>query len=562
MHSSRRGISELPFILKQNGVHHAVISPGSRNAPLVMSLTQNNLIHCKSITDERSAGYFALGMAQQLRQPVAIVCTSGTAVLNYAPALAEALYAHIPLIAITADRPPEWIDQNDGQTIRQNNVFDQVVRKSFQLPVETAHDNDLWLFRRTLAEALQAATQNLFAPVHINVPLREPLYDPLPKPLNLHHSIKTTQPSFNTNIENLTSFSEQWKTSEKRLIICGMYQEEIPHHILHNIAVDKEAVVIAENISGIAGSNFIDNPDRFLASLNESERKDFQPDLLITMGGAVLSKKLKQYLRLYKPTKHWHISRSSKLIDTFQALSDLINLPPVTFFDQLKRNKDSSNDYAGKALQAYRKSFEKHIRFLKTIPFCDLYVFDQIWQTLPENINLHLANSTPIRYSQLFPTHSNIHYFSNRGVSGIDGCVSTTTGAASVTENLNILLTGDLAFIYDSNGLWNNHLPNNLRIIVLDNNGGNIFKIIDTGSASNRVRQFLETPHHVDIQKLCMAYNTDYHHAGNKNELSELLQDFFKPNSRPVVLHITTDGDLSANIFKQYFQQISFKNEH
>ncbi len=559
MHSSRRGISELPFILKQNGVHHAVISPGSRNAPIVISLTQNDLIHCRSITDERSAGYFALGMAQQIRQPVAIVCTSGTAVLNYAPALAEALYAHIPLIAITADRPQEWIDQNDGQTIRQNNIFDPVVKKSFQLPVETTNESDLWLFRRTLAEALQTAKQDLFGPVHINVPLREPLYDPLPEPENLQPAIKITQPSFTLTTENVSTFSEQWKASEKRLIICGMYQEEIPRQVLQEIAGDKQAVVIAENISGIANRHCIDNPDRFMASLSESERKNFQPDLLITMGGAVLSKKLKQYLRSYPPAKQWHISRSPKFIDTFQSLSVLINLPPVTFFNQLKRDKNDSNDYAGKALEIYHKSFEKHLHFLNTIPFCDLYVFNEIWQNLPENINLHLANSTPIRYSQLFATRSNIHYFSNRGVSGIDGCVSTATGAASITDNLNILLTGDLGFIYDSNGLWNNHLPANLRIIVLDNNGGNIFKIIDTGSASERVREFLETPHHVDIQKLCMAFNTDYLHAGNENELSEVLQGFFKPNPRPVVLHITTDGDLSANIFKQYFQQFSKK---
>lgn len=557
MHSSRRGISELPFLLKEYGVHHAVISPGSRNAPLVISLTQNDLIHCNSITDERSAGYFALGMAQQLGEPVALICTSGTAVLNYAPALAEAFYAHIPLIAITADRPKEWIDQNDGQTIRQENVFDPLVKKSFQLPVETAKEEDLWLFRRTIAEAMRSAIDDLPGPVHINVPLREPLYDPLPDHKNRHTVIRITKPSLTLTPEDTTTFSKRWSTSKKRLIICGMYQEDIPWQTLQKIAGDQEAVVIAENISGISDAHFIDNPDRLLASLSATEKKTFQPDLLITMGGAVLSKKLKQFLRSHQPAQHWHISRSNKIIDTFQALTNLVNLPPVSFFSQLQRDQKNSTDYAAEIWGIYRESFEKHLLFLHKIPFCDLYVFDQVLRVLPEDIILHLANSTPVRYSQLFPTRNNIQYFSNRGVSGIDGCVSTATGAASVTDKLNVLLTGDLAFIYDSNGLWNNSLPPNLRIIVVDNNGGNIFKIIDTGNASEKVHQFLETPHHTDIEKRCMAYNTDYMQASNESELSDVLKGFFKPNPRPVVLHITTDGDLSANIFKQYFQQLS-----
>jgi len=218
-------------------------------------------------------------------------------------------------------------------------------------------------------------------------------------------------------------------------------------------------------------------------------------------------------------------------------------------------------DYISFVHNTNKQAEQLHKEFLAKTGFSDLKAFELIMQHLPAHINLHLANSTPVRYAQLFGSNKYVNYFSNRGTSGIDGCVSTTAGAALVSKKLNVLLVGDLGFIYDSNALWYNNLPGNLRIIVMDNGGGNIFKLIETGPEAEKIKPFIETPHNVKIKGLCDAFGVNYMPAANTEELENILPEFFKPNGLPVVLHIQTNGEVSANIFKQYFQYISKKDE-
>ncbi len=560
MPSIRRGISELPALCHAFGVNYAIISPGSRNAPLTIAFTGLKGIECFSITDERSAGYYALGLAQQLQKPVALICTSGTAMINYAPALAEAFYLKVPLLAITADRPAEWIDQNDGQTIRQKGLYHNFIKESTEVPVETEKEEDLWLFRRKISETLTAATTGPMGPVHINVPLREPLYDPLPEVTGPAAVITSLPGKPMLSATDISSLKQQWQSAGKRLILCGMMSTEDTKlsGLLESLIRDHQDVIINENLSNLKINGSIDTPESFIAFLNDEEKEKLQPELLITLGGPVVSKRLKKYLRAYQPKKHWHIGPGDRFTDTFRSLNRNIGIEPADFFSTLADAEPSmARPYPLWAREANNNLKKIHTQFMDQISFSDLLVYKTIFEHLPEECNLHLANSTPVRYSQLFATQSRVNYYSNRGTSGIDGCISTAAGAAMASQKTNIALVGDLAFIYDSNALWNNKLPHNLRIIVIDNEGGNIFRLIDTSPVINPIRHFFETPHQVKMDKLCEAFGVKYYKAEDKQKLEEILKDFFKPNGRPAVVHIRTSGELSARTFKQYYQFIS-----
>ncbi len=561
MPSIRRGVSELPHFCHAFGVRNAIISPGSRNAPLILAFASYPGIACHSITDERSAGYYAIGMAQELKQPVVMICTSGTAMINFAPALAEAFYLRLPLIAITADRPAEWIDQNDGQTIRQHGLYRNFIKKSWEVPVETGKEEELWLFRRNINEALTEALSSLQGPVHINVPLREPLYEALPKVNFMEGLIHPVRIQSKPDKDDLSRWRKEWKSFNKRMIICGMAAPDAAlEKILNRLASEGEAVVVAENLANVSGSAIINTPDRFVASLNNEELSTIKPDLLITLGGPVVSKKLKKYLRTHKPAKHWHVGNGEAIIDTFMSLSRNISVQPSQFlsvFEGLKTDKS----YSEVVLSLAQRSNHRHETSMENIPFSDLAAYKVILGSLPENSRLHLANSTPVRYAQLFPNQPGILYLSNRGTSGIDGCISTAAGAAMVNDQLHIAIVGDLAFIYDSNAFWNNHLPGNLRVIIIDNEGGNIFRLIDTTPVINPFRNFFETPHRVDIMNLCQAFGLRYFKADSVYDISTQLDDFFKPNSTAAVLHIKTSGETSARVFKQYYQLITKSHE-
>lgn len=549
-------MNEIVQICLQHGINYAVISPGSRNAPLIIAFAKNPAFRCISITDERSAAYFALGMAGHLQKTVVLICTSGTAALNYAPALAEAFYQNIPLLALTADRPPEWIDQNDGQSIMQQNIYSSFIRKSYNMPVDSGTMEDRWHSRRILSEAINHTMLNGKGPVHINVPLREPLYLPQPEVKTDLPSIAVTGSRITADKSQLQSIVEKWGRYSKKLVVCGfMGKNPELNRVLGRMTENDEIAVIAENLSNLSHKEFIDTAEPFLAGLSETDKDNFTPKLLITIGGAVLSKGLKNYLREYKPAAHWHIDENDLFTDTYQNLTGNIRMSPLEFFSHVGGTGKNEADYMQLVREKPVNCRKLHQKFIQEAGFSDLVAYNTILNHLPA-CNLHLANSTPVRYAQLFESRPDILYNSNRGVSGIDGCISTAAGAATVNDQLTVLLSGDVGFIYDSNGLWNNNLPKNLRIIVFNNDGGNIFKIIPTSDEIKGIEHFFETPHNVSIKALTEAHGLEHYHAGNTSELKDVLQHFFKPTERAVVLEIKTSGTISADVFKQYFQYI------
>lgn len=559
MNSPRQGIRNIPEICVQHGISKVIITPGSRNAPLIISFNQHDKITCLSITDERSAGYFALGIAQVTNRPVALVCTSGTAALNFGPAIAEAWYQKLPLIVFTADRPPEWIDQADGQTIRQTGLFSNHVKQNFILPVETSNEEDLWYHDRLISQAVDLACRLPQGPVHINVPLREPLYTELPQMTVKPKIFKTFISETDIQETKIESLLNIWSQSAKKMIIAGFGKPDFQlEKLLGEIAIDKSVVVIAENLSNMVNSRFIYAPERFFATLKPDELADYQPDLLLTLANSVVSKKLKQYLRTRKPSQHWHLGPDAAYTDTFQSLTLNVNIPAELFFQKVT-SKNLQNDFNSNYNDLFHRREEKicakQLSFLKQAPFSDLKSFEIILQSLPEGTNLHLANSTPVRYAQLFESRSDIDYYSNRGTSGIDGCISTAAGACYGSKQPTTVIAGDLAFIYDSNGLWNNYLDENFRIIVLNNGGGNIFSLIETGREMESFREYFETPHHVNLKRIADAFGIKHYHCSDSSGLRQQLKLCYA-ESGPAVLEVRTDGRTNTKVFREYFGNI------
>ena len=554
MTSDKKNIALLADIFLKKGLSDIVISPGSRNAPIILSFANHSDINALSIVDERSAGFFALGMAQQKGKAVALACTSGSAVLNYAPAIAEAYYQKIPLLILTADRPPELIDKGDGQTIRQKDIFSNFVKASFELPVKIVESN----FEATVKTINQAIDQSQFpeaGPVHINIPFREPLYNTTDEQVE-GWVIDAEKEISGPGEKQMKELKAKWKQSQRLLILAGqMEKNERLNQQLNEVSEKMNAVVLTETTSNLQGAQFVDCIDNVVSTFKDGERKSFQPDLLITFGGQVVSKMIKKFLRESKTTAHWHISPSGEEMDTYFCLTETIRMKPENFFEEilpgLHPKTSQFTDFWQERLQSVRK---KRIEYLKTIPYSDLQVFDTLLQQIPANSTLYLGNSTPVRYSQLFGQMPGFDYRSNRGVSGIDGQVSTAAGAASVSEDLHTMITGDLGFLYDSNALMNHNLSPNLKIIVINNGGGGIFRFLDGPASTPQLEEFFVAKHHWKAEKIAEAFGIKYFKAENLAEIKTVLPEFYgRHSSKPSLLEIFTPAEVNAQVLRDYF---------
>lgn len=556
--SSKVAVRDLVEICAQKGLKHVVISPGSRNAPLTISFNRHPNFTCHSVVDERCAAFFAMGLAQQLKEPVIICCTSGSAALNYAPAIVEAYYQKIPLLVLTADRPPEWIDQMDGQTIRQSDIYSNYIKKSFDFPVDTDNDENRWYAQRIANEAVELSQFPEPGPVHINIPFREPLYETkdykgetLPK---LFNTTKTLLELPKSEIESLKT---EWASYQKILVITGLlHPNEELNSILEQLSKSKNVAILTETTSNVFGEKFNRSIDRLIVGI-EGEEEKYRPNLLVTLGGPVVSKKVKAFLRSNQPDAHWHINASNDFVDTYQSLTKLIPLSPEKILCHVKSPEKDSN-YREAWLSKDSALQKVYNEFVKTIDFCDLKAFDSIFNAIPENSQLQLANSTVVRYSNLYDqiAQRNIKCFSNRGTSGIDGTLSTAVGAAKANPNeIVTVITGDLSFFYDSNALWITPLPNNLKIILINNQGGSIFRIIDGPSKIEELEPFFEVKHDLNAENIAKTFGVEYHFTSNNDDLNMILKKVYNSSSS-VLLEVYTDNEENPEVLKKYFKRL------
>lgn len=561
MISSKKGVQDFVSLFKQKGIKKIIITPGSRNAPLTISFTQDHFFTCFSIPDERSAAFYALGMAQYDKHPVAIVCTSGSALLNFYPAVAEAYYQKTPMIVISADRPREWIDQADGQTIRQENALDKHSKLSVNLLQEVDTEKDRLFNQRLINEAINAAINGRKGPVHINFPFEEPLYEQTEVPSSTAKNIKVHSTQNELTISALSELSSIWNKYSRRMILAGVLS---PNEELNTLlgTIANQAIVFTETTSNLHHPDFFPNIDRTIRGLSEDEEKELQPDILITIGGPIVSKNIKHILRKYRPTYHWHINPDDLHLDTYQCLTDSIPIEPGIFLQQLTQSisNESNNDYFEQWKNKADKKKEKHQQWTKTAPWSDHLVFNSINKTIPANYVIHLANSSPVRYAQLYDWHKDIHFFCNRGTSGIDGSSSTAAGYALASEKNTCLITGDISFFYDSNALWNHHLPSNLKIILINNNGGNIFRFIPGPSNTGALEKFFETTHNFNGKGLSETFNLNYSKVSSINELDEVLPEFFaEANGKASILEVCTPRLDNSEVLRDYFKALKLK---
>ncbi len=567
-------ILNLVELLHQKGLRDVVVSPGSRSAPLTIAVARHPGLRVRVVPDERAAGFTALGMAQQTQTPVALICTSGSAVYNLSPAVVEAYFQQVPLLLLTADRPHEWLHQQDGQTIDQAGLFGPHVKRSYDLPADYSHADARWFIERTINEAYELSRLGPAGPVHVNVPLREPFYPKPDEPFRFERGrvIEQLPVAPQLPAEIWHRLLNEWERAERKLILVGqtLFQPDL-QQVLAQIGRELNVPVVGEIISNLGRSDvFISQSDTILGQPDEEEHENLRPDLLITLGNSFLTRNLKTYFRRYPAVQHWHIQpHGDRLIDSFQSLTTRIPVEPVYFFQKLFADLDYQHFREGvddddeaeylTAWQAAEQAARRVVaQSLRDSPFTDWVATQALLEALPTDSHLHLANSMPVRYANLCGVAAGqaVRVWANRGTSGIDGCLSTAVGAALRTAAIVTVLIGDVAFFYDRNGLWQNALPANLRIVLLNNDSGHIFRIIDGPSQQPELETFFETPHHLTAARTCADFGLTYQQVADSAALATALGTFFAPSEQPKLLEVTTDKVKNAAAFRAYKERL------
>lgn len=513
MYSNKESVNILTSLLVAHGVRHAVCCPGSRNAPIVHNLTECPDIMCYPITDERSAGFYALGMSQCLQEPVAVCVTSGTALLNLAPAVAEAYYQHARLVVISADRPLAWIDQQDGQTLPQSDALGRFVRKAVSLP-EPHDDESRWYCNRLINEALLEK----HAPVHINVPISEPFFDFCVATLPEERKIELLPADISN--QTLSHVCRMFVQSKRPLLIAGQPM---------NPGYDEAVCLIGDDES-------------------------YVPDLVLYIGGSIVSKRLKRFLRKAKET--WIVNATGEVTDTFMNLTRVIQGDAAVVEEQIRfLLEQQPHPFVQKwetllaKVRAHAAAYQPVYSEMATVKCFESQI------TIHSSLStIHYANSTAIRLANIFAQHS---VYCNRGVNGIDGSLSTAAGFSCVTDDSVFCVIGDLSFFYDQNALWNQNLRGNFRILLLNNGKGGIFNLLKGLEQSPAHDQFVAAEHHTSAEGICQQNNVKYLKAANMEELQQGISTLLNmESSRPVLLEVFTDPAEDERVFKDYYKTL------
>lgn len=511
MYCSKENVNILTALLVAHGVRHAVVCPGSRNSAIVHNFNECPFIQCYPVTDERSAGFYAMGMAQALKQPVVVCVTSGTALLNLAPAIAEAFYQHIPLVAISADRPQQWIDQLDGQTLPQSDALGRFVKKAVSL-LEPHDAEEKWYCNRLVNEALLAAMRG--GPVHINVPITEPLFeysvDELPAERKIAYAAADMSPA------TLSHVTRMFLSATRPMLISGQPM---------NPLLDEAVSIVGDD-------------------------EEYVPDFVLYIGGSIVSKRLKRFLRKAKET--WVVNNTGEIADTFMNLTHVFQGDGEAVADHIRFMMvmephpfiQKWDDLLAR-IRLQAESYEPAYSELAAVKYFEHYVGDA---------EVHYANSSAIRLANSFAQHP---VWCNRGVNGIEGSLSTAAGFSCVTDKRVYCVIGDLSFFYDQNALWNQNLQGNFRILLLNNGCGGIFNMLPGLEQSPARDQYVAAAHHTSAEGICQQNNVKYLKAANMEELQQGISTLLNmESSRPVLLEVFTDPAEDERVFKDYYKTL------
>ncbi|RZL12676.1 MAG: 2-succinyl-5-enolpyruvyl-6-hydroxy-3-cyclohexene-1-carboxylic-acid synthase [Hymenobacter sp.] len=582
---NNQAVFNIAEICARHGITDVILSPGSRSAPLTLAFARHPAYRGKLrvVPDERAAAFIGLGIAQATRRTVVLVCTSGTAGLNYAPAVAEAFFQQIPLLVLTADRPPEWIDQLDGQTIRQRKLYGAHAKGTFDFPADTSHADAKWHAERIINEAINLTQAGPAGPVQVNIPLREPFYPKVGEEVVYEQDVKIIRDDHANTIlppAEILDLRQQLRRAGRVLVVAGQ-QPENPTltAALYEFAEAQQVPVVADSIANMGNVPAVRRQDIFLAGLSKEQKAELRPDLLITFGQSLISKALKLFLRDAAPAQHWHLQPTGEVADTFRRLTRIIRVQPAVFFQQfsvlntadgngsegsnpiLSANADQSSNPSGPTTLTWQQADTVAAQFLsnffiaKDQPFNEFAAMRHALASLPDGTALHLANSMAVRYANILglPEGQQIEVFANRGTSGIDGCNSTAVGAALAQPGRPVvLLTGDVAFFYDRNAFWHNYPTPNLRVVLFNNHGGGIFRLIDGPRQQPELEEFFETTQALTAENLCRDFKLRYLPVSSFDELDAALPVFFAAEGGAAVLEVFTDSKTNAAFFEEY----------
>lgn len=545
-YSDKENINILCAVMLGHGLTHAVVCPGSRNAPIVHNLNECPQVTCYPVTDERSAGFFAIGMAEQLKKPVAVVVTSGTALLDLAPAVAEARHRHIPLVVISADRHMAHIGQQMGQTIDQPGSLSRFTYKDVNL-VEPHDDLTRWHCNRLANEAMIAARRG---PVHINVPYDEPLFNFTVEALPQERMIAPV--AISPDEIALFDAFQTIKSAKRPMVVIG----QLPQGIVTRDIIDSLAAhvpVLVEALGADAGGTPF---DELLPIVSQDTQ--FEPDMVIYMGGTLVSKRVKAYLQHLEDVPMIQVSEDGEIHDTFghltqvvqcdegQALRALVRLLEKMPDNQFARRWNEALDRAKQCFDTLRPDFSQMLAVKLALQSAEEY---------GEPFVLHFANSQPVRLANLFAKQ---HVRCNRGVNGIEGTTSAAAGCAAVTSERVLCVTGDLSFFYDQNALWNSNLRGNLRILLLNNGGGGIFSQLPGLEASPARDKMVAAGHTTRAEGCCAQHGVEYRAAYGSEDLYSGITWLVQSDSdRPLLLEVVTDIEHDRRVWQQASEAIS-----
>ena len=547
-----RFVSAFVEELARSGIAHVCICPGSRSTPLALLLRGHPAIRVWTHLDERSAAFFALGMAKALRQPVAVLSTSGTAAVNFAPAVVEAYYARVPLIALTADRPPELRGVGANQTIDQVGLYGSHAKWSVDMPLPEASTEALRYARTVASRAAASAQADPAGPVQINFPFREPLIPIAPGPLTNGNgasapagegtpSMSVAQPAQQPDRTEVAALARDLATAERGLIVCGPQDDQGFPQAVARLAEELGYPLLADPLSQVRcgphhNSLVIDSYDAFLR--DEETSAALTPDVVLRFGAMPVSRALPLYLQRHTGCRQIVIDGGGRRNDASLTASETLHADPRSFCDALlealpapasSRNGQSSSEWAGRWQRTAQQAGDALRRGLADKPgLSEPGVFAQLAERLPDGATLFAGNSMPVRdLDTSFPGGTRqVRFLANRGASGIDGVVSTALGASAAGAGPLVLVIGDLSFYHDMNGLLAARRHDlNATIVLVNNDGGGIFSFLPQANEAEHFEELFGTPHGLDFRPAAEMYGLAYRHVESWEEFRSAIDE-------------------------------------
>ncbi|MGI0485098.1 2-succinyl-5-enolpyruvyl-6-hydroxy-3-cyclohexene-1-carboxylic-acid synthase [Pantanalinema rosaneae CENA516] len=558
--------SVLTETLYRLGLTTAIVCPGSRSAPLAIAVANHPEIEAIPVLDERSAAFFALGIARQTHRPVAVICTSGTAGANFYPAVIEARESRVPLLILTADRPPELRDCNAGQAIDQHKLYGDFPNWQTELALPAVDTSLLAYLRQTVIHAWECTLYPVPGVVHLNVPFREPLA-PIPDPAVQTIADQFDQDTFFASVIPLVNATPQRLYTvpavefsaglpERGIIIAGVAQPQLPERYCRAVAALSKALgypVLAEGLSPLR--NYADLNPNLVASYdimlrNSTLAAKLAPEIVIRLGEMPTSKRLRNWLEAVQP-RQWVIDPDGRNLDPLHGKTTHLRTSVEYFATRTialakscpPRSSHYLNQWCGIELRI-RHAIDQMMQDTK--PLIEAKTAWLLAKILPAGTPLFISSSMPVRDVEFFwiPGNSKVKPFFNRGANGIDGSLSTALGIAHHQAS-SVMLTGDLALLHDTNGfLLRQQFVGHLTIVLINNNGGGIFEMLPISQFNPPFEQFFATPQAVDFAKLCATYGIEHEAIVTWEQLEQRLNPL--PTSGIRVLEIVTDRKADA----------------